>query len=79
MNKIILFLIRKKLKLKIYEKFQFENQLSKNDYYYFDKYNLMKKEYSPIKNGYKTSKKSSCSLNWLLNKNCRIKKVGTKL
>lgn len=71
-NRLIIFLIRMKLGLKKYEKFQFVNQKSSMDVYFFDDYCLMKKEY---KGSNLFIRESSVSLNWLLNDKCKIKKV----
>ena len=68
MKKVIIFLVRKGLRLKRYESFKFSNQKTEAIYYFTDK-NLMKRE-----NGHTTF--SSVSLNWLLNKNCKIEKIG---
>ena len=72
-NKIIVFLIRKKLGLKKYELFQFVNQRSNLDKYYFTKTYLRKLEYD--KNGDAELVYSNVSLNWLLDSQCEIKKV----
>ena len=67
-NRLILFLFRKKFGLKKYQKFEFANQKSK-DLYFFDSYNLYKITYHGI------MEYSSVSLNWLLDDDCKIKKV----
>lgn len=74
MNRLILFLIRKKFHLKKWEKFQFENQKNKTDYYYFNKDKIIKVQQmkKPIRHSLRTS--SNVSLNWLLNKDCKIVK-----
>ena len=70
MKKLIIFLIRKRLGLKKGERFRFANQVSKNDYYYFSDDAVMKHNYSlPF------DYKSSVSLNWLLNDECKIERV----
>ena len=71
-TRLIIFLIRMKLGLKKYEKFQFVNQKSSMDVYFFDDFGLMKKEY--VKRECHI-RKSSVSLNWLLDDECKIKKV----
>ena len=68
MRKLIIFLIRKKLQLKKYEKFRFDAQKSRHDYYFFTESMIMKCS------NYITSP-SSVSLNWLLNPNCKVVKV----
>ena len=70
--RLIIFLIRLKLGLKKFEGFQFENQKSKTDEYYFGGNCLIKKTKGTY--GYNIEL-SGVSLNWLLDKNCKIKKV----
>ena len=67
MNKLIIFLIRKKLGLKKGECFQFDNQKS-TDIYWFTNEALMKDEKGVVQ-------KSNTSMNWLLDKECLIRKV----
>lgn len=45
MKKLIIFLIRKHLGLKLGQEFRFVNQKSKNNTYYFDTTRLMKVDY----------------------------------
>lgn len=72
MKKLIVFLIRKRLGLKLNEKFRFEGQKSKS-VYYFTKTNVIKEEYGMIT-------LSNVSLNWLLNDECKvIKQKGALL
>ena len=66
MRKIVIFLIRKKLGLKKYEKFRFAEQKS-NAVYYFTESNLMKYWRNQ-------TMLSGVSLNWLLDSNCKIHK-----
>lgn len=68
LNRLILFLIRRKFHLKVYEGFQFTNQKS-NAVYYFTKSELIKYEHG----GYG---KSHVSLNWLLSKECAVSKTA---
>jgi hypothetical protein len=68
-KKLVLFLIRKKLKLKELESFQFANQKSLYDYYYFDDCGLVKFE-----SVYNKFVPAGVSLNWLLNDECEIVK-----
>lgn len=68
-RRIVIFLIRKKLKLKTYECFKFSNQKS-NAIYYFTKTELVK-----CKGAFRKYP-SGCSLNWLLDNNCEIEKLG---
>lgn len=73
-TRIVIFLIRIKLGLKKYEDFQFVNQKSNYDKYYFGNVNLYKMEYD--KNGrFVNLRPANVSLNWILNDDCEIKKV----
>lgn len=69
-NRLILFLIRKKLHLKKFQRFRFDNQKSTYDSYFFTSSNILKidKEKGIID--------SNVSLNWLLNNDCVIHKVS---
>lgn len=68
LNKLILFLIRKKLHLKKFQLFYFNNQVNKNNRYFFNDYRIVKitfhKEYGRI------TQNSHLSLNFLLSKEC---------
>lgn len=64
MNSLIIFLIRLRLHLKKGQSFQFDNQKT-NSVYWFTEEALMKMEHG-------IRRKSSVSLNWLLNKDCKI-------
>ena len=66
MNKLIIWLIRKKFNLKKDEPFQFANQKDKTTYYTFTDNNIIK-YYS---NGKK--RRSGVSLNYLLDNECKI-------
>ena len=68
---IILFLIRRRFKLKKGELFQFTNQREKNDWYYFSSTNIVKMMY---RDDYPDPlvKLSDVSLNWLLDDRCQI-------
>ena len=73
MNRLIIFLIRKRLKLKKGEFFQFANQKSKHDYYYFTAKRLVKIAYN--KNFMSPRVRlSGASLNWLVDKDCKIRR-----
>ena len=74
MKRLIIFLIRKRLGLKRGECFRFANQASDKDYYYFAPCYLVKVRWSHYWKKY-ISGPSSCSLNWILDENCVIKKV----
>lgn len=67
MRRIIIFLIRKKLGLKKFEKFKFVNQKS-NAVYYFTESNLMKYWHDQ-------TVLSGVSINWLLDNDCEIERV----
>lgn len=67
LKRIIIFLIRKKLKLKLYQRFRFRNQKTDN-VYYFERDKLIK-----VPDGVLTKKeKSLVSLNWLIDDRCEI-------
>ena len=68
LDRLIIFLLRKKFGLKKYQRFQFTNQKSRNDIYYFSKSRLMKMEGCKLR-------ESGVRLNWLLHKECRIEKL----
>lgn len=67
-RKLVIFLIRKRLGLKIYEKFQFTNQRSEVDYYYFTRTALIKCECGE-------TRLAGVGLNWLLSRHCQIKNI----
>lgn len=68
MKKLITFLIRRRMKLKRYEMFQFVGQ-KKSAVYYFTNDRLMKSQRN-------VTTPANVSLNWLLNDECEIKKLG---
>ena len=68
MKRLIIFLIRKRLGLKLREPFHFTNQKSKA-VYYFAEDSLMKAWHGTIV-------KSGVSLNYLLDETCEIEKCG---
>ena len=67
MKRLIIFLIRTRLGLRKGEIFQFTNQKT-NDIYWFSNDALMKEERGNIR-------KSTTSMNWLLDGECYIRKV----
>lgn len=67
MRRFIIFLIRKKMGLKKYEKFTFTNQKS-DAVYYFTESNIMKCWRGQ-------TMLSGVSVNWLLNDDCEISRV----
>lgn len=69
-TRIVIFLIRIKLGLKKNQKFQFANQKSAMDVYYFTDTHIMKVEFQGRN---KTVKPSSVSLTWLLSDECEIR------
>ena len=72
MKRLIIFLIRKRLGLKKHQRFSFDNQRSAHDEYYFTDTQLMK--YEPGNKRGQHYRPSSCSLNWLLDDECKITK-----
>lgn len=67
MRRFVIFLIRKKLGLKKYECFRFDNQKS-DAVYYFTEYNVMKRWRNQ-------TMLSGVSINWLLDPECKIERV----
>lgn len=67
MRKIVIFLIRKKLGLRTYEKFRFVNQKT-DAVYYFTEGNIMKLWRNQ-------TMLSGVSVNWLLDSDCEIERV----
>lgn len=70
MKRLIIFLIRRRLKLREYELFQFTNQKTDN-LYYFTESNLMRYEPKTMK-----SEPSNVKLNWLLDDECEVASKG---
>ena len=68
MRRLIVFLIRRRLGLKSFETFQFTNQNSETEYYYFTETGLMK-----VSGDYIAP--SKVSLNWLLDTHCLVKRI----
>lgn len=68
MQRLIIFLIRMKLRVRKLQQFKFENQKSKTDTYYFTATKLLKIEGCSVR-------ESSVSMNWLLNDKCKIIKM----
>lgn len=66
---IVIYLIRKRLGLKKFEKFKFSNQKT-DDVYFFGTYKLYKLWF-----GTEMKLTSNVSLNWLLSDKCEIEKV----
>lgn len=73
MTKLIIFLIRIKLGLKKGERFQFDNQKSDYDRYYFTSTQLMKEQWDPKKCRY-WERQSNVKLNYILSNRCHIVK-----
>lgn len=67
MKKLIVFLIRKRLKLRKFEYFRFTNQKT-DAMYFFSSDKLWK-----MING--NLEESGVSLNWLLNDDCELKRI----
>jgi hypothetical protein len=68
MKRLIIFLIRRRLGLKKWQRFQFTNQKTDNLYYFTST------EIKKVENSNHTL--SSVSLNWLLSDKCDIKPVS---
>lgn len=68
MRRFVMFLIRKKLGLKKFEKFKFVNQKS-DAVYYFTESNVMKLWHNQ-------TVLSGVSVNWLLDDDCEIERVN---
>ena len=68
LKRLVIFLVRKRLGLKKYEHFQFDNQKSDATYFFSDA--------SVMKDTKTTITRSRVSLNWLLDDNCKITKVN---
>lgn len=75
MNRLILYLIRKKLGVKKFQKFRFVNQKSKTDRYYFTGRQLLKEWHVFDNCVYKYVRPAHVSLNWLIDKDCKIEIV----
>lgn len=73
LKRLIIFLIRKRLGLELFEEFQFANQRSPYHRYYFAPDKLIKIEHFGECDW---ERDSSVSLNWLLNDECEIRKIG---
>lgn len=74
MKRLIIFLVRMRLGLKKYELFRFENQKT-DDIYYFTETELAKRQFLHTRSGpIFVTVLSGVSLNWLLNKDCKIRK-----
>lgn len=68
MKKFVVYLVRKRLGLKINEVFQFVGQKSDATYYFT--------EDAVMKIWHGVTEKSGVSLNWLLDENCEIRRIG---
>ena len=66
MRRLIIFLIRKRLRLRKYQRFRFKNQKSPTDCYFFTSKHLMKETVG----GYIHS--SGTGLNYLLSDDCCV-------
>lgn len=69
MKRLILFLIRRRLHVNIYEEFRFSNQKSPYDFYFIDHAGIWKYDRSS-----RRITKSHVSLNWILDDRCKIVK-----
>lgn len=68
-----MFLIRKRLKLKEQQAFQFDNQRDKTEFYWFEGTELWKYD-----NKVRGFIKAHVSLNWILDDECKITPVKTR-
>ncbi len=68
LDRMIIFLIRRKLGVKKFQRFKFKNQKQEGEYY-FNSFRLVK--ILKIKKKVK-QEESGVSLNWLLNNDCEI-------
>ena len=66
LKRLIIFLVRKKIGVKKRCRFQFDNQKSTTEYYWFSNTKFMKK----CSDG--TEEEAHVSLNWLLDDNCKV-------
>lgn len=71
-KKFIVFLIRRRLRLKKYQRFRFKNQKTDN-VYYFTEYRLIK--IPEDKRTISRAEKSLVSLNWLLSDECEVELI----
>lgn len=70
-EKLVVFLVRKKLGVKKYEEFRFANQKT-NDIYFFTARRLKKKVYVGDSEDDYYNTRSTVSFNWLMDKECKI-------
>lgn len=73
LTRLILFLIRVKLRVKKRERFKFTNQRSERNYYFFRDYALWKVEFD--EDGKPHAELSQVSLNWMVDPECKVKKL----
>lgn len=66
-KRLVIFLVRKKLGLKLYQPFKFIEQKSNAEYVFT--------EWELLKDDGKIIRPSNVSLNWLLNDECEIVKI----
>lgn len=71
-ERLIVCLIRRRLRLKKYQRFRFANQKTDN-VYYFTEYRLIK--IPEDKRTVSRAEKSLVSLNWLLSEDCEVEVV----
>lgn len=67
-RRLVIFLVRRRLGVKKFEKFRFANQKSDYDFYYFKDTVLMKYERGKFR-------EAGVGINWLLSDQCEIRKV----
>lgn len=71
-ERLIVFLIRRRLRLKKYQQFRFKNQKTDN-VYYFTEYMLIK--IPEDKRTVSRAEKSLVSLNWLISDECEVELI----
>lgn len=76
LQKLIIFLVRKKLGLKKFQMFRFNNQKSYRVRYYFNSLYLIKIYYAPNNSTVMYKQLSEVSLNYLLSDKCEITKLN---
>lgn len=76
LRKLIIFLVRKKLGLKKYQTFRFNNQNSYRVRYYFNSAGLYKIPFYTSTGQFYYKELSGVSLNYLLSDKCKITKLN---
>lgn len=84
LNCASIYLLRTRFGLKKFQPFRFENQKSKNDFYYFTNWGIKKCEFT-VDTVYESQKifaiitaktvDSDVGFDWLINRDCKISKI----